>query len=194
MRITRLALSAVALVVTLVGLTAGAQGRYDPAAAVVAQKEALKVLAFLDGTWRGSAWTATPDGGKHTLIQTERVGPLLDGAVRVIEGRGYDAEGKVAFNAFATVSFDPATKGYTMHAYAMGRSGDYVLTPSADGFVWEVPAGPMTIRYTATVKDGKWHEVGDRIMPGKEPVRFFEMALERIGDTDWPAGGAVPMK
>ena len=31
-------------------------------------------------------------------------------------------------------------------------------------------------------------------MPGKEPVRFMELNLERIGDTDWPAGGAVPMK
>ena len=35
--------------------------------------------------------------------------------------------------------------------------------------MWEIPAGPMKIRYTATVKDGKWLEVGDRIQPGKRP-------------------------
>jgi len=52
----------------------------------------------------------------------------------------------------------------------------------------------MTIRYTATIKDGTWVEVGDRIFPGKEPIRFFEMSLKRIGDTTWPASGWVPAK
>ena len=47
--------------------------------------------------------------------------------------------------------------------------------------------GPHTLEDTL-------REVGDRIMPGKEPVRFFEMNLKRVGDTDWPAGGAIPMK
>jgi hypothetical protein len=51
----------------------------------------------------------------------------------------------------------------------------------------------MTIRYTAVIKDGAWLEVGDRITPGKDPVRFFEMNLKRVGDTTWPAGGrSVP--
>lgn len=46
----------------------------------------------------------------------------------------------------------------------------------------------------ATIKDGAWREVGERIFPGKEPVRFFEMNLKRIGDTSWPAAGAVSPK
>src|SRR5436853_6644452 len=33
-------------------------------------------------------------------------------------------------------------------------------------------------------KDGAWREVGDRIMPGKEPVRFFEMNLKRVGRSE----------
>jgi len=52
----------------------------------------------------------------------------------------------------------------------------------------------MTIRYTAVIKDGTLKEVGDRLEQGKDPVRFFEMTLTRIGDTTWPAGGAVPPK
>jgi hypothetical protein len=52
----------------------------------------------------------------------------------------------------------------------------------------------MTIRYTATVKDGAWKEVGERVAPGQAPVQFFEMNLKRVGDTDWPAAGAIPMK
>jgi len=174
--------------------TADAQGRPDPAAAVAAQKEALAKLAFLDGLWRGPAWTISHTGEKHTVTQTERVGPFLDGAVKVIEGLGYEADGRVAFNALGVISYDPPTRVYSMRSYAMGRSGDYVLTLLADGVSWEIPAGPMTIRYTAKVKDGTWHEVGERIVPGKDPVRFTELALKRIGDTTWPAGGAVAPK
>lgn len=171
--------------------TARAQGRPDPAALIAAQQEALSKLAFMDGAWKGSAWTILPSGEKHVLTQTERVGPFLDGAVKVVEGRGYEADGKLAFNAFGTISFDPAKSSYTMHSYAMGYVGDYMLTPTADGFTWEIPAGPMTIRYTAKIEGDRWVEVGDRLVPGKEPVRFLEMNLERAGDTGWPAEGAI---
>lgn len=184
--------AAIALVAT-VGLStiAAGQGRPDPAKLIAAQQQAMAKLSFMDGIWRGTAWTMLPSGEKHTVTQTERVGPFLDGSVKVIEGRGYEADGTVSFNAFATISFNPATDGYTLHSYAMGNVGDFVLTPTADGYVWEIPAGPMTIRYTAVVKDGTWKEVGDRVVPGQEPIRFLEMDLTRVGDTDWPAGGAV---
>lgn len=173
---------------------AGGQGRPDPVALLAAERQAMAPLAFMDGVWRGTAWSIAPSGQKHTLVQTERVGPFLEGAVKVVEGRGYDADGTMAFNAFATISYNPATKAYTMHSYAQGSVGDFTLTPSADGFVWEIPAGPMTIRYTAVIKDGKWNEVGDRIMPGKDPVRFYEGNLQRVGDSDWPAAGAIGPK
>lgn len=41
------------------------------------------------------------------------------------------------------------------------------------------------------IKYGVLKEVGDRITPGKEPIRFIEMDLKRVGDTDWPAAGAI---
>lgn len=183
----------IALLLAAMALPAAAQsqGRPDPAALAVAQKAALAKLSFMDGVWKGSAWTILPTGEKHILTQTERVGPFLDGAVKVVEGRGYEADGKLAFNAFGTISYDPAKSAYTMHSYAMGFVGDYALTPTADGFTWEIPAGPMTIRYTAKIEGGKWVEVGDRLVPGQEPVRFLEMNLERAGDTGWPAEGAI---
>jgi hypothetical protein len=183
------------LTITLtVSLTALGQGRPDPAKLIAAQREAMAPLASMDGMWRGPAWTILPSGEKHTLTQTERVGPFLDGSVRVIEGKGYEADGKVGFNAFATISYNPSTRAYTMHSYAMGNVGDFVLKPTSDGFIWEIPVGSMTIRYTAVIKDGTWREVGERIMPGQEPVRFFEMNLKRLGDTNWPSEGAVSPK
>jgi hypothetical protein len=191
-----LGFAAVALVIvtSVVPSTAPAQGRFDPAPVMAAQREAMIPLAAMDGVWRGPAWTILESGVKHNITQTERIGPFLDGAVKVMEGRGYDSEGKVSFNAFGTISYDPATKAYTLHSYAMGRVGDFPLTLTPDGYVWEIPAGPMKIRYTAVIKDGKWREVGDQIMPGRDPVRFFEMNLVRVGNSDWPASGTIPQK
>jgi hypothetical protein len=174
--------------------TAPPREQPSPAALIAAQREAMNKLAYMDGVWRGPAWNILPSGEKQSITQTERIGPFLDRSVKVIEGRGYDTDGKVTFNAFATISFNPATKVYTLHSHAMGRVGDFVLTPTPDGFTWDIPAGPMTIHYTAVVKDGTWREVGDRVVPGKDPVRFFEMNLKRVGDTNWPAAGAIGPK
>ena len=168
--------------------------RPDSAKLIAAQREAMAQLVFMDGIWRGPAWTILDSGEKHAITQTERIGPFLDGSVKVIEGRGYDADGKVTFNAFGTVSFDPATKAYKLHSHAMGNIGDFNLVATADGYVWEISAGPMMIRYTAIIKGKTWREVGDQIRPGKEPIRIFEMNLTRVGDTDWPLSGAIAAK
>ncbi len=187
------ALAVLGLLLLVCALPARAQ-RPDPAQMLAAQREALAHFAMLDGIWRGPAWMFAESGERQNFTQTERVGPMLDGSIRIIEGRAYDENGAVAFNALGIISYDPATKSYSFHSHAQGHVGDFAVTPTANGFTWEIPAGPMTIRYTMTFKDGTWTEVGDRIMPGKDAVRFFEMNLQRVGDTDWPAGGAVPMK
>jgi hypothetical protein len=175
-------------------LIASAQAPPGYGARIAAERDAMVPLAYMDGVWRGPAWTILPSGEKHTITQTERIGPFLDGSVKVIEGRGYDADGKVGFNALGIISFNPDTKVYTLHSHAMSYAGDFTLTMTPDGYTWDIPAGPMTIHYTAVVKDGTWHEVGDRVIPGKDPIRFFEMTLKRVGDTDWPAAGAISPK
>lgn len=175
----------------LVSVPTRGQGRPNPAALMASQHEAMASLSFLDGIWKGPAWILLPSGEKQSLTQTERVGSFLEGTVKVVEGRGYQPDGSVGFNALAIISYDPATQGYNMRSYAMGHSGDYVVTPTEDGFSWEIPAGPVKIHYSATIRDGSWHEVGDRVVPGQEPVRFFEMTLKRVGDTDWPVAGTV---
>jgi hypothetical protein len=149
-------------------------------------------LAWMDGVWRGSAWTVLPSGEKRSITQTERIGPLLDGSIKVVEGRGYEADGRVGFNAFGIISYNPDTHAYALHSHALGMVGDFALRLTSDGYVWEIPAGPTTIRYTAVITNGAWREVGDRLVPGQDPVRFFEMNLTRVGDTTWPAAGTVP--
>ncbi len=163
----------------------------DTAALLARQREAMKALAHMDGTWRGSAKIHLP-GGVKELTQTERVGPMLDGAIKVIEGRSYNAEGRTEFNAFAVVRYDVAAGRYRMNSHAQGQAGDFEFEPRPDGFVWRVVFGPVTIRHTAVVKDGRWEELSERLMDGQPPVKLAELSLRRLGDGDWPAAGAVP--
>jgi hypothetical protein len=169
-----------------------AQSPPDPAARIAKQQAAMKALSWMDGVWRGPAVTTRPGGQKITVTQTERSGPLLGGAVHVVEGRGYNADGSTGFNALGIISYDPDKDAYSMRSYAMGQAGDFPLTVTPNGAIWTIAAGPATIRYTITAKDGVWHEVGERVVEGQAPVQFFEMTLKRIGDSSWPAAGAIP--
>lgn len=171
-----------------------AQQPPDTASLLKAERAAMAPLSMMDGMWRGTAWMSTHSGEKHSITQTERVGPFLDGSVKVMEGRGYEPDGTVSFNALGVVSYDPMKKAYRMRSHAQGFSGDFDFKLQPHGFVWQVPAGPATMKYTATIRDDTWHEVGERIIKGKPPVRVFEMKLKRVGDTDWPAAKPVPME
>jgi hypothetical protein len=177
----------------LLGSRSLAQAPPSPAVLIAAQRDAMRPLAKMDGVWRGSAWTILQSGEKHSITQTERIGPFLDGSIKVVEGRGYNADGTVGFNAFGVISYDPGTKAYSLHSYAQGRAGDFPMTLTPDGYVWEIPAGPNKIRYTAVIKPDSWREIGEYILPGKEPTQFFEMNLKKVGDTAWPSAGAIPM-
>lgn len=162
------------------------------AATIERQKQAMGELSWMNGIWRGKATIVQP-GGTIELVQTERVGDMLDGAVKVVEGRGYRPDGTKAFNAFAMVSFDPATGRYTMRSHAEGRYGEFTITPmpGKQGLIWEIPAGPATIRYTIWLEQGRWREYGERIVTGQPPFRFIEMDLVRLGNSKWPSAGAV---
>jgi hypothetical protein len=166
----------------------------SPQSLLAAQNAAMAKLAFLDGVWRGPAWSITPEG-RHEVIQTERIGAFLGGTVKVIEGRGYNADGSTGFNALGIISFDPSAQRYSIHSYAQGRAGDFPFRPNEHGYEWETPAGPgAKIRYTATVANGAFRETGFYVAGDSSPRQIFEMNLKRVGDTDWPAANPVPMK
>jgi hypothetical protein len=191
MRIVPLLLATFALTC---GAPLAAQNPPNAAARIAAQRAAMARLAMMDGVWRGPAWTLTPSG-RREVTQTERIGPFLDGSLKVIEGRGYLPDGSVGFNAFGVISFDPGTGAYTLSSWAQGYAGDFPLRVTETGYVWEIPAGAgAIIRYTATISAGAWREVGERIAGEAPPLQIFEMNLRRVGDTAWPASDPVPMR
>lgn len=160
-------------------------------AAIAEQQAAMAKLSWMFGVWRGPGSGFTR-AGPYQVTQTERIGTFLDGTLVVIEGKGFSPDGKVAFNAFAVISYDPVAKAYMMRSYALGHHGDFALTLIDHGYVWEIPAGPgATIKYTMTLKNETWNEVGDYVAGGQPPRRIFEMNLQRVGDTDWPQAGSI---
>ena len=189
----RIARFAAASALCLAAAPAAAQFQ-DPAPRIAAQREAMARLSAMDGVWRGPAWSLTPQG-RREMVQSERIGPMLGGAIKVMEGRGYAADGSVGFNAFGVVSYDPDRRSYSLSTWALGHSITVPLTITETGYVWEAPAGPgAIIRYTATIRDGTWHEVGERIAGNAPPMRVVELNLRRVSDSDWPAAGAAPMR
>ncbi|MEO6580636.1 MAG: DUF1579 domain-containing protein [Sphingomicrobium sp.] len=151
-------------------------------------------LRILDGVWRGTAWTITPSG-RHDIIQTERIGSFLGRTVKVIEGRGYEKSGAPAFNALGVISYNPATKQYSISSWAMGQSGVFPMQVRNDGYDWEIPAGPNArIKYTATIRGRDFIESGYRVAGETPPTKIFEMHLRRVSATSWPAGDPVPMR
>lgn len=98
----------------------------------------------------------------------------------------------MAFNAFGVISWNAQTQGYEFRAYTGGRSGTFKMTPTDTGAVWEMPAGPnANIVSTITIKDGTWHEVQQYVAQGQPARTVVEMNLKRVGDSDWPAAGAI---
>jgi len=185
----RLALAAAALALTL---PFAAQAQNADPAAMATQADAMHKLDWMHGRWRGEARMQMPGAGEKVVTHTERVGTLLDGTVTVIEGKSFDATGKVPFNAFAVVSFDTRAKSYAIQSYTGGRSGSFPMTVTDKGYSWEVPAGPKAkVLYKASFDGTTWIETGDFVAEGQPGRPFFKMVLKRVGDSDWPMAGSM---
>ncbi len=155
------------------------------------QRAAMQALSWMDGEWVGEATVSMGPGQATAHPHTERIGPMLGGSIKVIEGRSPNADGTAGFNAFAVVSWDDEADRYMMRSYANGQVGDFPLETTADGFRWSTPARGGEVRYVTTFRDGEWVEIGEFVMPGRNPMKVIELRLRRRGDTAWPAGDPV---
>lgn len=148
-------------------------------------------LAFMFGEWVGPASGYTQDG-QFSITQTERVGPILDGNVVMIEGRGYTDANETAFNALAVISKTAPDGSWEIRSYAQGRAGTFPIEVTETGYTWSVPAGPgAQMIYTAAFDGGTWSQTGTYTPEEGMPRQTFQMMLTRVGETDWPMGDPV---
>jgi hypothetical protein len=147
---------------------------------LAAQREAMKKLQFLDGTWSGPATIERGPGGALKITQTEHVQFKMEGLVLLIEGSGRDAAGKAVFQALATVSFDDAAGVYHFRAYSDGRYLDVPLRVLPNGFSWGYTAGPVQVENTMRLTDqGEWEETTLTTFGSSPPRKSVEMLLRR---------------
>lgn len=159
---------------------------------VLAQGQALQpkpgataALALLDGVWAGQARRRGADGIVESFAQTERIGPLLDGEIRLMEGSARDAEGRLLFQAFTVFAAD-SSGNLEMRSWIPGNVSSRVLALRPDGFDWSADTASGQLRYHITIADGVWQETGEIALPDGRVLPFFEMTLHRVADSDWP--------
>ncbi len=92
------------------------------------QREAMRKLSFLAGHWAGPVIIVRGPGEPLHLAQTEDVEYKLDGLLLLIEGKSTSADGKVLFNALATIAYDDASHTYRFRAYNDGHYLDTELS------------------------------------------------------------------
>jgi hypothetical protein len=143
------------------------------------QRESMHKLSFLAGAWSGPVTIVRGPGEPLHRTQTEDVQYKLDGLVMLIEGKSTGADGKVMFNALATVSYDDASHTYRFRAYNDGHYLDTELTVVDGGFSWQYQAGPAHIVNTMQLtKKGEWSEVTEATVGSNPPLRAVEMLLQ----------------
>jgi hypothetical protein len=173
---------------------ASARDTREPSQRFKAQQEAIKALSFLDGEWRGTSKILRKTGWTPS-VQTERVGTMLEGTVKVIEVRGYEADGRLGFNALRMISYEPESKAYIMRSYQGGSARDYPVEATATGLSWQIQTrDDGTIRYETSVKNGVWTETATRIPAKGEKETYLTISMKRARATTWPEGGALLAK
>ena len=133
-----------------------------------ARRAAMARLAFLQGRWSGEASAMVGRGQKLEMIQTESVRYATGGQTMLVEGVGRRiAAGEprdTLFHAVATIDWLPE-RGYLMRAYTLaGHYGEFPLTVTERGYVWEMPVPGGKVMYTmGLTADGTWDERGDYV-------------------------------
>lgn len=150
-------------------------------------KQKMAVLDLMIGTWEGTGDMNTPTGKESSKVK-ETLQYKLDGTVIMTEGRGTktmeDGSEIIVHDALGVISFNPFTKQYQMNSFiSKGMSTQAKLEiKNANNIIWWIEAGPTTLRYSLTIEDDEWTEIGERSMTGGETwQQFFEMKLKKIG-------------
>lgn len=165
-----------AMAATLCGMASAQAGS---SVGMATQVAAMQKLSFLAGRWSGPVTIAQGPGAPLHLTQTENVEYKLDGQVILIEGKSTGADGKVQFQALATIAYDESSHAYRFRAYHDGHYVDTALTVQSDGFRWGFDAGPAHITNTMHLTArGQWQETSDMSIADRAPFRSVDMLLQ----------------
>jgi hypothetical protein len=147
---------------------------------VEVQREAMKKLDFLLGKWAGDASVSRGPGEPVKVRQTEEIEYRLDGLVMLVQGTGRNAEGKIVFQALATISYDDQTSKYRFRSHSDGAYLDTELKVTEKGFIWGFESGPLKVVNIMHVNErGHWMESTEVTFGSAPPRKSVQMLLRR---------------
>ncbi|MEO9964968.1 MAG: hypothetical protein ABJF11_04220 [Reichenbachiella sp.] len=148
-------------------------------------KEKISQLDLMVGTWKGMGYMWT-QAGKDSSHVVENIQYKLDSTILFIEGQGTkvmeDGSKMVVHDALGIMSFHPFLKEYQMTSFiSKGMSTvAKVKIIDAENIIWSFNSGPVSIRYSITIANNQWTEIGERSMDGQNWMKFFEMKLSKV--------------
>ncbi len=175
---------------TMKTMIAGAAGALALSGSAWAQQPAeppAEALHYLIGEWDGTGWAAGPDGRRSEFRVHEIITSRAGGHAVSMQGAGYASFGegqpeRQVHDAFALMWADRDGSYHIRSVVMQGHTVETEIELGENSFQWGFDAGPMgETRYTTTVEDGVWHEVGERRTGEGDWTVFLEMTLERAG-------------
>ncbi len=142
--------------------------------------DALASLAPLEGRLEGEGWMRRGPGEPQRFRGKEIVERRLDGKLLTVEGIHRSGEPEhVVHHAFAIIA-PKADRLRFLSFLADGRSGDYDAELKDGTFVWGFENSEQgRVRFSISIKQDQWHEVGEASRDGAHWFQFFEMTLHR---------------
>jgi hypothetical protein len=186
---TRLLIVPVALAAAALGWTARSPAHAldgpEPAAALVDSP-----IAKMIGRWEGEAWyTVGPPGAPRRHVRmVETAEWRMNRNAIVIEGTGevVDAateQEKIGHNAIAVVRADPKTQALKFHAFKLNEppvDSDLEVLEGGEMRWGFAPFPGAETRFTITLTDDEWVEIGEFRQGEGAWNQFMEMTLKRV--------------
>tara|TARA_R100001015_G_C4631324_1_gene193746 strand:- start:2011 stop:2532 length:522 start_codon:yes stop_codon:yes gene_type:complete len=147
-------------------------------------RELTKALVALDGLigeWEGEGYIINQQQERITFKQHEMIYYDLDSNIIMVEGKGMSGE-RIVHDARAIISPSDSANHFEFYSFlAGGRKGKFTMIKSENEINWYIDVPNGEIKYTITLKDDEYHEIG-QFGSGGQWYPFMEMNLKRIGD------------
>jgi hypothetical protein len=145
------------------------------------QREAMKKLGFLIGTWAGEARLLRAPTESVGLLQTEEAQYKLDGLIIVIEGIGRtESGGQPLLQAFGILSHDDEDGTYRLRAFNDGRflETQVKLLENGEGMTWGFSLGEITTNSVLRINErGEWTEFTEISIGSQPPKKLLELTV-----------------
>jgi len=140
----------------------------------------LHALQPMLGEWQGEGYVLDRESREKVTFQhSEKIYYDLDSTIIVVEGQGKSGD-RIVREARAIISPADSLDQFEFYSFlASGRKGKFLLKKVDDQIDWSIHTPEGEIKYTITLKENAYHEIG-RVSMNGQWYPFMEMNLRRV--------------